>query len=76
LFEETSHEEQEAFWSGVITSAIDVSPVDQYILDPSESMGEFLTAAIRVEKSQDVHAHDRIKPLSSVIKVGLVELVT
>ena len=71
LLEETSHEEQEALWSGIVTSAIGISPVDQDVFDPSESLGELMTASIGVEEGQDVHADDWVKTQSLVIKIGL-----
>lgn len=73
LFEETSHEEQEAFRSGVITSAIGIAPVDQDFSDPSEGAGEFLAAAVGVEEGEDVHTDNWIKPQPSVIKICLVK---
>jgi hypothetical protein len=39
LLEETSHEEQEAFRSGVVTGAVGIPPVYQDFSDPSESWG-------------------------------------
>ena len=71
LLEETSHEEQEALWSGIVTSAIGISPVDQDVFDPSESLRELVTPSIGVEEGQDVHADDWVKTQSLVVKIGL-----
>lgn len=75
LFEETGHEEQETFRSGVIASAIGVPPVDQDFSDPSESTGEFLATAISVEQGQDVHTDNWIKTQPPVIKICLAKRV-
>ena len=73
LFEEASHEEQEAFRGSVITGTISVPPVDQDFSDPSESAGEFLSTAVSVEEGEDIHANNWIKSQPLVIKIGLAE---
>ena len=75
LFQKTGHEEQEAFWSGVVAGAIGVPPVDQDLPDPSKSAGEFFATAVGVEEGEDVDADDRVKALSLMIKVGLAKRV-
>jgi len=62
LFEETSHEEEEAFRSSVVAGTVGVPPVDQDFSDPSESAREFVATSVGVEEGQDVHADDRIEP--------------
>jgi hypothetical protein len=75
LLEETSHEEEEALRSGVVTGAVGISPVDKDFSNPSESSGEFIATAVSVEEGEDVHADDRVKTQSLVIKICLVKRV-
>ena len=75
LLQETGHEEQEAFRSGVVAGAIGIPPVDEDFPDPSKRAREFFTAAVCVEEGQDVHADDWVKTQSPVIKVCLAKRV-
>ena len=74
--QETSHKEQEAFWSGIVTGAVRISPVDEDFLDPGKSLGEFVTSAIDIEKGQHVYADNWVEPQSLVIKIGLTRRLT
>jgi hypothetical protein len=76
LFEETSHEEQEAFRSGVVAGAIGISPVDEDFSNPSKSSGEFVAAPVGVEEGENVNADNWVKAQSPLIKVRLAEGVT
>ena len=73
LFEETSHEEQEAFRSSVITGTIGVSPVDEDFSDPSKSSGEFVAAPVGVEEGENVDTDNWVEAQSPLIKVRLAE---
>ena len=76
LFEETSHEEEEAFWGGVVASAIGIPSVYQDFSDPSECSGEFVTATVGVKEGQDIDADDRVETQPLLIKIRLGEGVT
>jgi hypothetical protein len=76
LLEETGHEEQEAFWSGIVTGAIGISPVNENFSDPSKSVGKFIATAVGGEEGEHVHADDRIEAQPLAIKIGLAERVT
>lgn len=76
LLEETSHKEEEAFWSGVVTGAVGIASVYQDFLDPSESSGEFFAATVGVEEGENIHAYDRVETEPLVIKICLGKRVT
>lgn len=71
LFEETSHEEQEAFWGSVVTGAVCVPSVYQDFLDPREGSREFIAATVGVEEGENVHTDDRVETQPLVIKICL-----
>jgi hypothetical protein len=76
LLEETGHEEEEAFWSGVVTGAICISPVDEDFSDPSESVWKLVATTVGEEEGEHVHTDDRIKTPPLAIKVCLAKRVT
>lgn len=76
LFEETSHEKQEAFWSGIVAGAIGIPPIDEDFSDPCESSGEFIAAPIGVEEGEDIYTDNWVEAQSPLIKICLGKRVT
>ena len=76
LLEETGHEEQEAFWSGVVTGTIGISPVNEDFSDPGKSVEKLIATAVSGEEGEHVHTDDGIEAQPLVIKIGLAERVT